>query len=265
MSNEQTNPTPQAAATAIMPRFPGYREMAVEEVLQDGDMAMYVWNADLEPTNYPGHVVGEKGVGIYFRPIAIEPTPQAPAPCPGRFPFAGDFDDESMPCKDCGVRLGDHEPKSTPKTTEPKAAPEGTSPALPSEPMHLRAEIDSRDKNHITFYWGTENSAEQSDHSFADPIVKEIADRVNFDRASLVSSIAAARAFFAGLSVYGFDGSRDPDWQGKPVPPHWMLMLPMTKAEMSGEAGESIQSKGEKLAAVLALLESQALVGGGDR
>lgn len=82
------------------------------------------------------------------------------------------------------------------------------------------------------------------------------------ERDALLGALAKARealTFFTGLSVCGFDMARDLDYQKREIPPHWMLMLPMTKAETSGEAGESIQSKDEKLKSALKALESPSL------
>ena len=64
MSNEQTP----------APRFPGYREMAANEFIQAGDMDSF-FGQPLQPTQYQGFAV-DGGVGFYFRPIDIEPTPQ---------------------------------------------------------------------------------------------------------------------------------------------------------------------------------------------
>jgi hypothetical protein len=41
-------------------------------------------------------------------------------------------------------------------------------------------------------------------------------------------------ALFNGLKLYGFDMEPGKDWEGKEIPPHWLLMLPITEQDRNG-------------------------------
>jgi len=83
MSNEQTNPTQQAAEMAILPRFPipeGWRLLHDREIIQQGDKFDCYPDGWTETEN-PGELVPARineNTIRYIRPI--EPTPQAPQP-----------------------------------------------------------------------------------------------------------------------------------------------------------------------------------------
>lgn len=141
MSNDQTSPTPQAAETKVLPRFPipeGFRLLQVGETLQEGDRFDNPGDGWI-PTYNPGVLHDSDSLVRYIRPIAIEPTPQAPAAdacdvCHGSgsvWRSQGDGDpDFEVDCQSC-------------HPDAPKA-PEGTSPApWMADSRPLLAEIAS--------------------------------------------------------------------------------------------------------------------------
>lgn len=96
-------------------------------------------------------------------------------------------------------------------------APTEAPGVTPARPMKLWAHIDRRDPNHITFSWDKCGPGQISDHSFADPIVKEIAYRINyFEAPPNPPEVRTAEGLdLDALEAYmQYAVSEKPDWPG---------------------------------------------------
>jgi hypothetical protein len=60
---------------------------------------------------------------------------------------------------------------------------------------------------------------------------------------------APTRELLAGIRVYGFDLEPDPAWDGRIIPPHWLVMLPVTDADRAARV--DIETKQAQIDAAL--------------
>lgn len=112
-----------AAETAILPRFPGYREIEVGEIIQKGDRVLRLDGTIEEsfPTRCAGEALELVGAGRYFR--RIDPVPHTdPTDCP---------DCGANEAQDDGDLCARHY-KEACKLADSLAAPEGNSQKAPA-------------------------------------------------------------------------------------------------------------------------------------
>ena len=171
------------------PRFPGYREMNVGEVLADCDMYYEMHSSGrLVPTQYAGGTIPGGSEGCYFRPIPVTPAAA---------PRADGITDDTEALQAIQDKRAAPIISKTEITTEPKADPEGAGPAPASYPTpwikdHAGAaiEINSADGENVIHMRLCTN----------DPEKEEAADRIISavnSHATLTAALAKAREALA--------------------------------------------------------------------